>query len=320
MKSLLKSVLISLGLILSFTGVSYATTLPDYTPATFETYLSSQQAVSDTTMILSKGTLNDGQLLSGYQCFVVDSSSPSQEYECGTVSSASASGAIVSNVIRGLDYLAGTSTEASQTFLHRRGADVKVSDFPILNYLTRIFNGSDSATSPLNGVYATASSTFVTNGRLNDVAIAGLNTSQLSKNSLVSWTGSIFTATGTNMLTVANLTATGTILVNEYVLATSSNMTLSLATSSSQDVRMGGGSMNITLQNASPGAILRAMVCNPTGSAGTLTWAATSPLWIHWSGTTVPTQTTTANACDMWTFSATNGTSTTFIFGSQVPW
>lgn len=188
MKSLLKSTLVAIGL-LSFMGIAYATTIPDFTPSTFETYLSNQEGTADTSMVINKGTLNDGQLLSGYQCFVVDSSSPSQEYECGTVSNASASGAIVSNLARGLDYLAGTSTETSQIFLHRRGADVKVSDYPVINYFTRIFNGSDSIAVPIqyNSIATTTiaanRNTLASVGLVQDIAFNGAGVINATANS-----------------------------------------------------------------------------------------------------------------------------------------
>jgi hypothetical protein len=38
---------------------------------------------------------------------------------------------------------------------------------------------------------------------------------------------------------------------------------------------------------------------------------------ILWSGGSAPTQTTTANKCDIWSFLATQATSTLVIFGAQ---
>lgn len=108
------------------------------------------------------------------------------------------------------------------------------------------------------------------------------------------------------------------ILNVDYVDATSSSMTLSLASSTSHTIRMGAGTMTITLADATEGSVLRAEVCNPGTSAGALTWA--SNIYLRWSGGTAPTQTTTANACDLWTFSVTSGTSTPFIHGAQIPW
>jgi hypothetical protein len=104
------------------------------------------------------------------------------------------------------------------------------------------------------------------------------------------------------------------------VQATSTSMNIFMASSSSITVRLGTATNTITLASSSPGDVLRIFTCNPpTGTAGTTTWAA-NPYYIHWSGTTVPTQTLTANACDLWTFAVTSGTSTPFIFGAQIPY
>ncbi len=113
--------------------------LPSQTPAVFETYLATQQSTSDTTLTLASGSLRDGKSLSGYACLTIDSNTASLEYECGTVS-----GTSMTAIQRGLDATTGTTTVASLIFAHRRGADVKVTDYPSLTILTNQMNGTQA--------------------------------------------------------------------------------------------------------------------------------------------------------------------------------
>ena len=108
-------------------------------PAVFETYLSAQQATGDTTMTLASGSLRDGTSLSGYACFTIDSNTSSLEYECGTVS-----GTSVTNVLRGIDATTGTTSISSLIYTHRRGADVKITDYPALTIATNQLNGTQT--------------------------------------------------------------------------------------------------------------------------------------------------------------------------------
>ena len=148
MKRFLKHIFVPIAIFASITGIVSAATLPASTGATFETYLASQQGTSDNTITLSSGAYRDGLTLSGYQCFVVDSNTSSQEYECGTASTTQPT--LITGVTRGLDYVTGTTSEASQIFAHRRGADIKISDYPVLNLLNRILSGIDSLPSTIS--------------------------------------------------------------------------------------------------------------------------------------------------------------------------
>lgn len=106
------------------------------TPAVFETYLANAEGTADTSLTLASGSLRDGSALSGYICLTIDSNTPSLEYECGT-----ASGTTVSGLVRGIDAITGTTTVASLVYAHRRGADVKVTDYPTLTILNNELNG-----------------------------------------------------------------------------------------------------------------------------------------------------------------------------------
>ena len=139
MKNTLKYLSLLAISVLSVYGIAQAsTTLPTSVPALFETYLSAQQSTSDTSLSLANVTLKDGTALSGYQCVVIDSNSPSVEYECGTASSTQ-----LTSLLRGIDPVTGTSSVTALKYAHRLGADVKVSDYPVLTLLTRILNGLD---------------------------------------------------------------------------------------------------------------------------------------------------------------------------------
>ena len=115
----------------------------------FETYLANAQATGDTTMTLASGALRDGSSLSGYVCFTVDSNTPTLEYECGTVS-----GTSVTGILRGIDATTGTTTVNSLIFAHRRGADVKITDYPALTIATNQLSGAQSIPNMLNYTYS----------------------------------------------------------------------------------------------------------------------------------------------------------------------
>lgn len=106
--------------------------------------------------------------------------------------------------------------------------------------------------------------------------------------------------------------ASGSIAVSENTLATSTNMTIDFTNGNTQLIRMGTSATTIGFSNGTPGAVVKLVVCNPAGgSAGAITWSG-----VTWSGGTIPTQTTSANKCDVWSFLSTNATSTLRILGS----
>ena len=92
--------------------------------------------------------------------------------------------------------------------------------------------------------------------------------------------------------------------------ATSTNMVLDWSRTPQQvEYQIGTGATTITIINATTsqyfGSTKRVWVCNPGSTAGALTWRAGSVEWIG----TAPTQTTTANQCDMYFFNVTQATS-----------
>lgn len=104
-------------------------------PALFRTNLASKMTTSDTSMTLVSATTREGNTLSGPYCFTIDGNTSSAEFVCGT-----ASGTSITALERGLGS-DGTTEYTALKFTHRYGAEVKITDFPVLQRLTNIFNG-----------------------------------------------------------------------------------------------------------------------------------------------------------------------------------
>lgn len=105
----------------------------------------------------------------------------------------------------------------------------------------------------------------------------------------------------------------GAITTSEYVVATSTTPTLNFTNGNQQLYRHGTSATTVSFTGLNAGASMRLYVCNPGGTAGAITWSG-----VYWPGGAAPTQTTTANVCDLWTFNVTNGTSTPIVVGGGV--
>lgn len=113
--------------------------------AVFETSLASPITSSATSMTLSANAIRGGGSVSGYNCFTVDEGSAQAETICGTVS-----GTSVTGLTRGLSQATGTTTVSALQFSHRRGANVKITDFPVIQILKAQNNGEDTFPNILN--------------------------------------------------------------------------------------------------------------------------------------------------------------------------
>ena len=141
--------------------------LPSAT-AVFETSLAAPITAAATSMTLSSNSVRGGGTLSGYQCFTIDEGSAQAEYVCGTVS-----GTTVSSLERGLSPLNGTTTVASLSFSHRRGASVKITAFPVLQRLVLQSTGTGTYESALRYATSVSTTTLSTDGQnLASVAYA----------------------------------------------------------------------------------------------------------------------------------------------------
>jgi len=100
--------------------------------------LASKISSSATSMTLVSGSDKAGNDLSGHMCFIIDEGTASEEFVCGTASSTA-----ISSMTRGLDPQDGKTEITALKEAHRRGASVKVTNFPQLGILSRIMNGDE---------------------------------------------------------------------------------------------------------------------------------------------------------------------------------
>ena len=157
---------------LNLADESLGAAIPVSTPL-FQSSLLSPITSSASSMTLVSGVDKAGTSLSGFVCFTIDSGTPQVEYTCGT-----AAGTAISGLTRGVGPDGITPVTALQ-FAHRRGADVRVTDFPTLGILSRVLNGQNSVPNLLyyeTGVGATgagASSTDIMSKAYIDLVGAG---------------------------------------------------------------------------------------------------------------------------------------------------
>lgn len=143
----------------------------------------------------------------------------------------------------------------------------------------------------------------------------------------------IASSTPTRKLSVGGQSgiASSSIAVAEYSYgatgnnATSTAMTISPATSNKINIPIGTSATTITLCNFQPGETVMITIRNPASTAGALTFAACSPLQLGWANRTgQPTQTTTANGGDIYSFTASQAVGSTSpniiqVTGAQTP-
>jgi hypothetical protein len=133
--------------------------------AVFETSLATPISSAATSMTLAANLIRGGGTLSGYECFTVDEGTAQAEFICGT-----ASGTAVTNLERGVSPDDGVTQDSDLMFSHRRGASVKITDFPLIQRLRAQNSGEGTYESPL--VYA--SSVGTTTLGLNDQNLASV--------------------------------------------------------------------------------------------------------------------------------------------------
>ena len=139
---------------------SLGVALPSGT-AVFETSLASGITSSADTFTLTANSVRGGGSLSGYQCFTIDEGTAQSEYVCGTVATTTVSG-----LERGLSPADGITEDTDLQFSHRRGASVKITDFPLIQRLKSQNNGEGTFANALS--YA-AGVTPTGNSHLTDV-------------------------------------------------------------------------------------------------------------------------------------------------------
>ena len=110
-------------------------------------------------MTLVANSVRGGSTLSGYQCFTIDEGRTDAEFVCGTIS-----GTSVTSLERGIDPLTATTSNSTLKFAHRVGANVKITDFPLIQRLRNLANAVEFFPTLLQ--YATTT-TLCTSGSSN---------------------------------------------------------------------------------------------------------------------------------------------------------
>lgn len=186
--------------------------------AIFETSLASRISPTDTSMTIVTNS-SGGETVNGFDCFTIDEGRSDMEYVCGIVS-----GTSVTGLSRGLSYANGTTTSATRAHVHRAGANVKKTDFPLLQRMRNILNGVEGVPNTLyyeshpdfSGAPGTAipDITYVAGlvgggvGTPLPVSIGGIGVTSLP--AMVLQGNGTSPITGTSTPTVAAITATTT--------------------------------------------------------------------------------------------------------------
>lgn len=197
---------------------AFALSLPAAT-GLFETSLQGRITYTDSSMILTSTTTRGGGALpTGYNCFTIDEGLSNAEWVCGTLTSAKT----VTGLTRGINSNTGTTTNSALQFGHRVGADVKITDFPLIQMLKAILSGQDTIPNLLSYTAGTACSGSSANAAICDkayidgVAVAGAsNANETTK-------GIVEAATQIEMASSTSLGGTGASLYIQAKYATSS--------------------------------------------------------------------------------------------------
>jgi hypothetical protein len=149
---------------------NFSAALPGAT-AVFETSLAAPISSSATSMTLTANAVRGGGSISGYNCFTIDEGSAQHEVVCGTVSSTA-----VTSMTRGISFATGTTTDSDNQFAHRRGANVKITDYPVIQILKAQANGEDTYANILSYTSHptfTADAQIVDKKYVDDIAFSG---------------------------------------------------------------------------------------------------------------------------------------------------
>jgi hypothetical protein len=118
--------------------------------ALFETSLASAMTAAASSFTVVSGTDRDSNALSGLYGFIIDEGTADEEFVIGTISSTT-----VTVTFRGCDADDPITEVSANKKAHRRGASVKITDYPIIGYLRNILAGETGYTLPALLKYAT---------------------------------------------------------------------------------------------------------------------------------------------------------------------
>lgn len=183
----MKSFLFSIGLSIIALGVasaaflqheqvqSFGATANAGANALYEQSLAQPLGTTDANMYVTSGGDVQGNLLplNSYQCLSVDTGQPNFEAICGNVTASASSGLTLAVTLRGLSTQTATTSNPSFIFTHRRGADVRITDFPALTVVNNQLNGVQTIPNP---IYYSSNFTppFWTNAASNTIATLGI--------------------------------------------------------------------------------------------------------------------------------------------------
>ncbi len=159
--------------------------------ADFQTSLAQKLTSTETgSMTLTSGATDDGTTLNGLYGFTLDEGTSNKEYVIATCVNTACTG-----LTRGISVVTGSSSISALRKEHRRGASVKITDYPILSIMIRMLNGDDSLPGGISFSSTTGAIIGVT-------SISGLNTplsSELTKAANVNYVNTSVTAGGVPM-------------------------------------------------------------------------------------------------------------------------
>lgn len=197
---------------------SLGVALPSGT-ANFETALATGITDTATTMTLTSVAVRGGTTLSGYQCFTIDEGSAQAEFVCGTASSTS-----VTSLERGISPADGVTEDADLKFSHRRGASIKITDFPLLQRIKSQASGSGTYESVLQYSSSVSTGTVASNGQ-NIASVAYVNALSfggVAASASSSVAGFVELATGGEAASTTIFGSTGAMLALHTGISTSS--------------------------------------------------------------------------------------------------
>lgn len=182
--------------------------------ALYEDSLQSSISNSATSMTLVRGTDQQGTSLSGTYGFIIDEGTTLQEFVIATCS-----GTACSSMKRGISVSDGNTEVSALKFAHRRGATVKMTDYPLLGRLNAMLNGTATTSGNLLFGNGKISGLYNLNGTFDWLKF---NTStsmlQWSSNGLDYYN---FTSSSITQLTASSTKGIGVTDSNVYVNASS---------------------------------------------------------------------------------------------------
>ena len=249
--------------------------------ALFETSLQDRIVSTDTSMTVVANSLRGGGVLTGYHCFTVDEGRSDSEYICGSIS-----GTSVTSLTRGVSFVTGTTSVTALQSAHRKGANVKITDYPLINILANILNGVDRIPNIINYTYdkdfSTAStSAIATIGFVQKTAFGstpvGVTAGGTGLTSVPAYT--YLSGNGTGALIATSSPTFGFITATSSAATSTFNGAVSVRGLSVTDNTVIGGSITVTGSATFNGGIAGATYAiTGSGVDGPQTYSATTTL------------------------------------------